>query len=384
MSIHRHITSFMDQDFQKGKVMVILGARQVGKTTLIRMLPSCQNLKTLWLDGENADVRKMFDNASVSRLKQIAGDHKVVVIDEAQKIDHIGSLLKLFADYVKDVQVIASGSSAFELRNSLNEPLTGRKYEYHLYPLSFMEMASHNSLVDELRELPHRLLYGYYPDVVTHPQEAERLLRFLADSYLYKDIFLFKGIKKPEKMLDLLRLLAWQLGNEVSSFELSKTLKIDNQTIDSYIAMLEQAFVIYKLPAYHTNERTELKKSKKIYFNDVGIRNALINDFRPIEVRNDAGALFENYVINELRKQNENTQTFARFYFWRNVDQREIDLVLEKDRQLYPIEIKWNPGKKVRLTKSFTKIYGEHELTVVHRDNYDEVIAGFEETLGGK
>ncbi|MFM9006897.1 MAG: ATP-binding protein, partial [Flavobacteriales bacterium] len=314
MSIHRHITAFMDQDFQKGKVMVILGARQVGKTTLIRMLPSCQNLKTLWLDGENADVRQMFDNASVSRLKQITGDHKVVVIDEAQKIDNIGSLLKLFADYIKDVQVIASGSSAFELRNSLNEPLTGRKYEYHLYPLSFMEMASHNSLLDERRELPHRLLYGYYPDVVTHPQEAERLLRFLADSYLYKDIFLFKGIKKPEKMLDLLRLLAWQLGNEVSSFELSKTLKIDNQTIDSYIAMLEQAFVIYKLPAYHTNERTELKKSKKIYFNDVGIRNALINDFRPIEVRSDAGALFENYVINEFRKQNENSQVFARFY----------------------------------------------------------------------
>ena len=381
MSIHRHITAFMDQDFQKGKVMVILGARQVGKTTLIRMLPSCQNLKTLWLDGENADVRQMFDNASVSRLKQITGDHKVVVMDEAQKIDNIGSLLKLFADYIKDVQVIASGSSAFELRNSLNEPLTGRKYEYHLYPLSFMEMASHNSLLDERRELPHRLLYGYYPDVVTHPQEAERLLRFLADSYLYKDIFLFKGIKKPEKMLDLLRLLAWQLGNEVSSFELSKTLKIDNQTIDSYIAMLEQAFVIYKLPAYHTNERTELKKSKKIYFNDVGIRNALINDFRPIEVRNDAGALFENYVINELRKQNENSQVFARFYFWRNVDQREIDLVLEKDRRLHPIEIKWNPGKKVRLTKSFTKIYGEHELTVVHRDNYDQIIGSFADWL---
>jgi predicted AAA+ superfamily ATPase len=381
MSIHRHITAFMDQDFLKGKVMVILGARQVGKTTLIRMLPSCQNLKTLWLDGENADVRQMFDNASVSRLKQITGDHKVVVIDEAQKIDNIGSLLKLFADYIKDVQVIASGSSAFELRNSLNEPLTGRKYEYHLYPLSFMEMASHNSLLDERRELPHRLLYGYYPDVVTHPQEAERLLRFLADSYLYKDIFLFKGIKKPEKMLDLLRLLAWQLGNEVSSFELSKTLKIDNQTIDSYIAMLEQAFVIYKLPAYHTNERTELKKSKKIYFNDVGIRNALINDFRPIEVRSDAGALFENYVINELRKQNENSQVFARFYFWRNVDQREIDLVLEKDRQLHPIEIKWNPGKKVRLTKSFTKIYGEHELTVVHRDNYDQIIGSFADWL---
>lgn len=376
MSIHRQIESNIESDFFKGKVIVLLGARQVGKSTLIRMLPSCQARKTLWLDGENADVRQLLDNASASRLKQLCTGHEVVVIDEAQKIDGIGSVLKLFADHLKDIQVIASGSSAFELRNSLNEPLTGRKFEYNLYPISFVEMVNHTSLPEEIRELPSRLVYGCYPEIVTHPQDAERLLRFLSDSYLYKDIFLFKGIKKPEKMLDLLRLLAWQLGSEVNTNELSKTLKIDNQTIDSYIAMLEQAFVIYKLPAYHTNQRTELKKSKKIYFNDLGIRNAIINDFRPIEVRNDTGALFENFIINELRKQNDYSQSFARFYFWRNIDQREIDLIVEKNNRLHLFEIKWNPEKKVRLTKSFSKIYGESELTVVHRENFDQVISG--------
>jgi predicted AAA+ superfamily ATPase len=175
-------------------------------------------------------------------------------------------------------------------------------------------------------------------------------------------------------MLELLKLLAWQIGNEANINELSNTLKIDNQTIESYIEMLEQAFVIYKLPAYHTNQRTELKKSKKIYFNDLGIRNALINDFRPIEIRNDAGALFENFVVNELRKLNEYKQIYANFYFWRNTDQREIDLIIEKNNQLQAIEIKWNPNKKATLTKSFSNIYGETAFKLINRDNFFEVL----------
>jgi predicted AAA+ superfamily ATPase len=211
-----------------------------------------------------------------------------------------------------------------------------------------------------------------------HPQEAERRLRFLSESYLYKDIFLFKGLKKPEKMLELLKLLAWQIGSEVNYNELSKNLKIDNQTVESYIEMLVQAFVIYKLPGYHSNNRTELKKSKKIYFNDLGIRNALINDFRPIEIRNDAGALFENFIINELRKQNEYKQIHANFYFWRNNDQREIDLILEKNGVLKTVEIKWNKSKTARLTKSFTNLYGETKFTVINSDNFFEVIDKFD------
>lgn len=377
MPINRQIAGLIERDFFKGKVIVLLGARQVGKSTLIRMLPLCEQKKTLWLDGENADVHQLLKDANVDRLKQLTASNQIVVIDEAQKIDNIGSILKLFADYCKDIQVIASGSSAFELRNTLNEPLTGRKFEFKLFPMSFIEMRQETSLLEEIRQLPQRLVFGYYPEIVTHPEDAERRLRFLSDSYLYKDIFLFKGLKKPEKMLELLKLLAWQVGAEVNYNELSKTLKLDNQTIESYVLMLEQAFIVYKLPAYHSNHRTELKKTKKIYFNDLGIRNALINDFRPIEIRQDAGDLFENFVINEFRKQNEYRNIYANFYFWRNIDQREIDLVIEKNNRLETVEIKWNPLKKVRLTKSFTNIYGETPFNVVNRENYFDSIEQF-------
>lgn len=374
MPIERQIAKTIEADFYKGKIIVLLGARQVGKSTLIKMLPSCNNNSTLWLDGENADVHLLLKNANSERLKLLAANNKVLVIDEAQKIENIGSILKLFADYCKDVQIIASGSSAFELRNSLNEPITGRKFEYKLFPLSFIEMQFHTNILQEIRHLPQRLIYGYYPEIVTQNNDTERLLRFLSDSYLYKDILLHKGIKKPEKLLELLKLLAWQIGSEVNYNELSNTLKIDNQTVESYIEMLEQVFVIYKLPAYHNNHRTELKKSKKIYFNDLGIRNALLNDFRQIEVRNDSGALFENFVINELRKQNEYKQVYANFYFWRNTEQREIDLIIEKNNELKSFEIKWNPSQKAVLTKSFINIYGQTDFTVIHRENYFEII----------
>lgn len=372
--IQRQIFKDIQNDCFKGKIVVILGARQVGKSTVIKMLTANQNQQVLWLDGENADVHLILQNPNSERLAQIAGSNKYIVIDEAQKINNIGSILKLFADYHKTLQVIASGSSAFELRNSLNEPLTGRKFEFNLFPISFREMVAHTNLLHEIRQLPQRMLYGYYPEIVTTIGQEERLLKFLSDSYLYKDIFLFKGIKKPEKILELLKLLAWQIGSEVNYNELSRTLKIDNQTVESYITMLEQAFVIYKLNAYHTNHRNELKKSKKIYFNDLGIRNALINDFRPMEIRNDVGNLFENFVINEMRKQNEYNQIYANFYFWRTTDQKEIDLIIEKNNVLATFEIKWNANKRVRLTKSFSNIYSNYTFDIITKDNFFEFI----------
>lgn len=372
--IQRQIFKDIQNDCFKGKIVVILGARQVGKSTVIKMLTANQNQQVLWLDGENADVHLILQNPNSERLAQIAGSNKYIVIDEAQKINNIGSILKLFADYHKTLQVIASGSSAFELRNSLNEPLTGRKFEFNLFPISFREMVAHTNLLQEIRQLPQRMLYGYYPEIVTTIGQEERLLKFLSDSYLYKDIFLFKGIKKPEKILELLKLLAWQIGSEVNYNELSRTLKIDNQTVESYITMLEQAFVIYKLNAYHTNHRNELKKSKKIYFNDLGIRNALINDFRPMEIRTDVGNLFENFVINEMRKQNEYKQIYANFYFWRTTDQKEIDLIIEKNNVLATFEIKWNANKRVRLTKSFSNIYSNYTFDIITKDNFFEFI----------
>lgn len=377
MYIQRQIESQILNDFFKGKIIIILGARQVGKTTLIKSITSKRTEPVLWLDGENADVHLLFQNINSEKAKHIAGNHKILIIDEAQKIQGIGSVLKIYVDYHPDIQVVASGSSAFELRNVLNEPLTGRKFDYHLFPLSFEEMANTTDLLHEQRHLYQRMRYGYYPEIVTKTEDSERLLRFLSESYLYKDIFLFKGIKKPEKMLDLLKLLAWQLGSEINYHELSKTLRIDNQTIESYIAMLEQAFVIYKLGAYHTNQRNELKKSKKIYFNDPGIRNALINDFRPVELRTDAGGLFENFMINEIRKQNIYKGFYANVYFWRNTEQKEIDLILEKDNHLHLFEFKWNPLKTPRLTRAFSNIYSHFSYEVVSQENYGSFLAGF-------
>jgi predicted AAA+ superfamily ATPase len=377
MFIQRQISSQIKDDFFKGKIIVILGARQVGKTTLIKSITSKLTERVLWLDGENADVQLLFQNMNSEKAKHIAGNHSVMVIDEAQKIRDIGSVLKIYADYHPGIQVVASGSSAFELRNVLNEPLTGRKFEYQLFPLSFEEMADATDLLNEQRQLYQRLRYGYYPEIVTHTEDNERLLRFLSESYLYKDIFLFKGIKRPEKMLELLKLLAWQLGSEVNYHELSKSIKLDNQTIESYIELLEQAFVIYKLPAYHTNQRNELKKSKKVYFNDLGIRNALINDFRPVEIRSDAGGLFENFMINEIRKQNAYKRIYANVYFWRNTEQKEIDLILEKDNHLHLYEFKWNPLKTSRLTKSFSNIYSNFTYEVVSQENFSLFLTTF-------
>ncbi|MCU0328979.1 MAG: ATP-binding protein [Chitinophagales bacterium] len=370
MSILRQIHPQILEDCFKQKIILLLGARQVGKSTLVRMITESFTDKILWLDGDDVETAALFAESNRHRLSQIVGTHKIVVIDEAQKIHKIGTILKLLIDYQKDIQVIITGSSAFELRDKLNEPLTGRKFMFSLYPLSFPELSHHFGFLEEKRNLPERLVYGAYPEVITTSEPKERVLRLLSDSYLYKDIFLFKGLKKPEKMLELLRLLAWQIGSEVNINELSKTLKIDNQTVESYLEMLEQAFVIFRLRSYHTNQRNELKKSKKIYFYDLGIRNAIINDFRPVELRQDVGALFENYVIVEMLKQNEYLQTYANLYFWRTSEQKEIDLILEKNGKLLALEMKWNPQKKVKLTKSFSNIYPNHSFYEVNRENY--------------
>ncbi len=377
MNIKRQIQELIVNDFFKGKIITILGARQVGKSTLIKHI--AENFENkLFFDGENSDTNQLLSNQNEKRLKQIVGNSNLVIIDEAQKIDNIGSILKLFADYLPNVQVIASGSSAFELRNQLNEPLTGRKFEYQLFPLSFLELKNHTNILDETRALSHRMVFGYYPDVVVNFSDEERILRFLADSYLYKDIFLFKGIKKPEKLLELLKALAWQIGSEVSYTELGNLVGIENKTVEDYIHLLEQAFVIYRLKSFHSNHRKELKKSKKIYFNDLGIRNALINDFRPIEIRQDKGNLFENFMINEFRKQNKYNQIFANFYFWRTHDQQEIDLLIEKNNFYKTYEFKWNQTKSTNISKTFSKKYPNHSFDVIHSQNFYQYLLAYE------
>lgn len=369
--IDRTIIKTIQEEFFQKKAIVLLGARQVGKSTLLRSLLQNQT-HVLWLDAENPDVSLIFENANATRLQSFFGNSKFVVIDEAQKIAAIGNKLKLITDHLPEIQVIATGSSAFELRNQLNEPLTGRKFEHKLFPLSFVEMKNEIGMLEEIRMLPHRMVFGYYPEVVTTKNGEEKILRLLSDSYLYKDILLFKGIRKPEKMHELLKALAWQIGSEVNYNELGKLIGLKSETVEEYIHLLEQSFVIYRLNSFHTNQRSEIKKGKKVYFNDLGIRNAIINDFSPFEIRKDKGNLFENYIINELIKNSEYNERFEKFYFWRTQEQQEIDLIIEKNGQLKTFEIKWNSNTKVRLSKTFSNQYPNHTFSVINSTNFFE------------
>lgn len=371
--IQRKIISEIKSEFFQKKAIIIFGARQVGKSTLIRNMLANEP-KVLWLDAESPDVLTIFENATATRLQAYFGTNKIVVIDEAQKIQNIGSKLKLITDYLPDIQVIATGSSAFELRNKLNEPLTGRKFEHKLFPLSFNEMKEHTSLLDEKRMLPHRLVFGYYPEIVSKPNNEIKILSLLSESYLYKDILLFNGIRKPEKLHDLLKALAWQIGSEVNYNELGKLIGLKSETVEEYIHLLEQSFVIYRLNSYHTNQRNEIKKGKKIYFNDLGIRNAIINDFTAFENRKDKGGLFENFIINELKKESLYNGRLENFYFWRNQDQQEIDLIVEKNSFLKTYEIKWNAKVKAKLNKNFSNLYQNYSFDVINSENFFEFL----------
>ena len=372
--VTRTIVGNIKQEFFQKKAIVLLGARQVGKSTMLKTIFENET-NMLWLDAENTDVSLIFENATATRLQSFFGNNKFVIIDEAQKIDNIGSKLKLITDYLPEIQVIATGSSAFELRNKLNEPLTGRKFEHKLFPLSFSEMKNHIGLLEEIRMLPHRLVYGYYPEVVTTQNNEEKILRLLSDSYLYKDILLFNGIRKPEKMQELLKALAWQIGSEVNYHELGNLIGLKSETVEEYIHLLEQSFVIYRLNSYHTNQRKEIKKGKKIYFNDLGIRNAIINDFSPFETRKDKGNLFENFIINEFIKENEYQDKFQKFYFWRTNEQQEVDLIIEKNGKLKVIEIKWNSKIKPKIPLSFSNKYPEAKFNYVNSQNFWEFLS---------
>jgi len=374
MPILRLAEKLIINDCFKGKAIILLGARQVGKSTLLRNLFKDQLKNMLWLDAENGDVISLFNNATSTRLKQLSNNYRIVIIDEAQKIPNIGNVLKLFTDHIPEVQVIATGSSSFELKNKTNEPLTGRKWEHYLFPFSFKEMVDHTNLLEEKRSLHHRLVYGSYPEIVIATDNIERRLKLLTDSYLYKDVLMWSGIKKPEKIIDLLKALAYQVGHEVNYNELSNKLDLKNETVENYINILEQTFVIFKLPSYSTNQRKELRKGKKIYFFDCGLRNALINDFRPAETRQDIGQLFENYVVSELWKKNSYENNFGKFYFWRTADQQEIDVIIEKNNTLHTYEIKWNSEKRVRLSKTFSNVYPNNTFAVINPNNIEDVL----------
>jgi ATPase len=368
--IKRRLESIITEKLYDGKAILLMGPRQVGKTTLLKMLFTGRD-DVLWLNGDELDVQRLFDNVSATRLKAIFGNKKVIVIDEAQRIADIGLRVKLVTDQIPDVQLVATGSSSFDLANKMNEPLTGRKWEYKMYPLSFGEMVDEHGLLEEKRMVPHRLVYGYYPEVVMRPGEEQEILRLLSDSYLYKDILALDQISKPDSLVKLLQALAFQIGSQVSYNELAQLCGLDSKTVEKYVILLEQSYVIFRLNSFSRNLRNELKSSKKIYFYDNGIRNALVANFSQVENRTDVGALWENFLISERKKFLHYTKQWNNSWFWRTKEQKEIDLIEERDGQIVGYEFKWNPETKVKLPRLFLDTYTGSDFKVIHRDNFE-------------
>ena len=356
------------------KAITIMGARQVGKSTLLQMMLG-ERKDVMWLNGDEPDIVEILGNMTSPRLKAMIGNNTIIVIDEAQRIPDIGLRLKLITDQIPDVQVIATGSSSFDLSNKLNEPLTGRKREFKMYPLTFNEMVSSTNLLEETRMLPHRMVYGYYPEVVYNPGEEKIILKELADSYLYKDILSMDGILKPEKLVKLLKALAYQIGSQVSYNEVGMLVGLDSKTVEKYITILEKSYIIFRLTSLARNIRNELKSSRKIFFWDLGIRNAVIGNLTQIENRQDAGALWENFVIAERMKMLAYNGSFAQTYFWRTKQQQEIDYLEEEDGKIKAFEFKWNPNKAAaKCPDSFLKAYQNPEFKVITPRNVDEFL----------
>ena len=371
--VSRIVYQSLNDELFAGKALLVLGPRQAGKTTLLRTLIAGRSEASVWLNCDEPDVRRILQEPTASLLNNLIGEATLVVIDEAQRVKNIGLTLKLIVDQLPTVQLIATSSSSLELANEINEPLTGRKLEYLLLPFSTQELVQHHGLLEERRLLSQRLVYGLYPDVVNQPGKERRTLQNLSGSYLYKDIFRFQDLRKPEILETLLEALALQLCSEVSYHELAQTVGVDAATVRRYIDLLEKAFVTFRLRSFSRNLRNELKKSRKIYFYDNGIRNAIINNFQSLDLRSDQGALWENFMISERQKYRHFHEMYTNRYFWRTKQQQEVDYLEDRDGQLYAYEFKWKPKTRVsHLSKTFTNAYPNSTLQVITPENYPE------------
>lgn len=371
--ISRIIKHSILADYGRRKVIVLLGARQVGKTTLLTELHEGKK-KVLSLNCDNVDDILALEGKTSTELRHLLSPYEIVFIDEAQRVRNIGLTLKMIGDLKLETQVVVTGSSSLDMADDINEPATGRLIEYNLFPFSLPELALSSSEREENRLLENRMIYGLYPEVVTEPEDAKRTLMTLTNNYLYKDLFAYKGIKKPELIQKLVRALALQLGSEVSYNELSNLLGVDRATIETYINLLEKCFVVFRLDSFSRNLRNEIKKGKKIYFYDNGVRNAVLSNFAPLELRNDAGALWENLMVSERVKRNAYACNFAQLFFWRTHEQQEIDLIEEQDGMLRTFEFKWNGKAKSQQPKAFSASYPNSTYEVVTPANYWEFI----------
>jgi hypothetical protein len=369
MLIKRIITEKIINRLWKGHILNIFGPRRVGKTTLVTEIADKFPEKSLYLNCDEPDIRASLATKTSTELKSLFGGKTLVVIDEAQRVINIGLTLKLIADTMPEVQVIATGSSSFDLSNRIAEPLTGRHRDFFLHPLSTEELYDINSKREEQRLLEKRLVYGFYPQVITAPDTAEETLRYIARDYLFKDVLEYRGIKNSDKLEKLIQALALQIGNEVSFNELSTLLEMDKKTVEQYVRILEQAFVIFRLPPFFRNRRKELTKMRKIYFWDTGIRNAVIGNFLSLEVRSDIGQLWENFLISERRKFLLNQQLDPKQYFWRTYRQEEVDLIEEETEKINGYEIKWR-NKRRQAPKAWIDAYPEANWNQITRENY--------------
>ena len=371
--IQRILKDKIEQQLFKGKAIILVGSRQTGKTCLLHEI-FAQREDVVWLNGDDLEVQDIVGNINTEQWRVLIGDKKVLVIDEAQQINDIGLRMKLVTDQLKDVQLVATGSSAFELANRLNEPLTGRKWEYQMYPLSYAEMVNHHGFIAERSLLEHRLVYGYYPEVVTSPGKERDVLRMLVDSYLYKDVLAFGGIKKSDKITTLLKAIAYQVGSQVSYSELSRTTGIDGKTVEAYLDVLEKSYIVFRLHSFSRNLRNELKNSRKIYFYDNGVLNTLLSNYLPVRQRTDAGALWENFLVSERMKRNAYAGHWCNRYFWRTHKQKEIDYVEEFDGRLHAYEFKYNPRKNAMIPKDFAAAYPDAAFMEITPANFDAFV----------
>jgi predicted AAA+ superfamily ATPase len=355
-----------------GKAIILTGPRQVGKTTLIRQI--LNNLPdVLFLDGDDPTIMKLLDNPNTEQIRQIIGANKIVFIDEGQRIHGIGLTAKIIVDQMPAVQLILSGSSSFALMNQINEPLTGRKWTFSLWPVTWMEWQTHLGYLKAEQDIENRLVFGFYPDVLVNQPDQLLILKELTESYLYNDILMFSGIKKPDFIQKLVQALAWQVGNEVVYNEVADICGLDPKTVASYIEILERAGVVFRLPSFSRNLRNEIKTSRKIYFCDNGIRNAVIGQFQPFQIRNDIGILWENFLISERLKFLTYNKSTVNQYFWRTKQQQEVDYVEVDGAKIYGFEFKWNPRQVKRLPTTFSNSYSSVDQCIT-RENFREFV----------
>jgi uncharacterized protein len=374
MIIHRKLEETVIGKIGTNKVILILGTRRVGKTYLINRVSERVTGKKMLLNAEDFDVQEVLKKRTVANYQRLINDTTLLIIDEAQAIPEIGSILKLMIDSHPHLTILATGSSSLDLVNASGEPLTGRSYSYNLYPVAQLELG--NNPLQAQTDIDERLIIGSYPEIfqIYTWIEKEQYLRELINSYLLKDILSYAGIRQSYKLMDLLRLIAYQIGSEVSYNEISNQLGINKVTVENYLDLLQKVFILFKLPSYSTNHRKEISKGVKWYFYDNGIRNAVINDFRPISLRNDMGMLWENYIISERMKFNAYNQAGSQLYFWRNYLQREIDLIEVKDNRIHAYEIKYGKDRKVKIPLAFKTAYPDADFYKIDADNYLEFI----------